>query len=314
MRKPYVILIGSASGIGKSTIAAELARSLNIKHLIESDFIRAVVRGIIGKEYAPALHSSSYDAYKHIRNKNRFRSYDELVSAGFDEHASYVIPALEKIIQRAITDYDDIIIEGVHLVPGLINTEQFDDDANIYFFILSSDEESHKERFVKRAVEIHRGGKQLDFFKENRIIHDHLLNEAEEYGVTVIKSETVEKTLEKILSHINNSSMDIKLINSVDELSDVIKIIINDNNGSLEKITYNIKGFREPLVRKVNVSDSESAQRFIDNITKKKKKKEYLTELYNLSEYRDTTISASSEEKLNKILKELTDKGYVLNE
>ena len=314
MRKPYVILIGSASGIGKSTIAAELARSLNIKHLIESDFIRAVVRGIIGKEYAPALHSSSYDAYKHIRNKNRFRSYDELVSAGFDEHASYVIPALEKIIQRAITDYDDIIIEGVHLVPGLINTEQFDDDANIYFFILSSDEESHKERFVKRAVEIHRGGKQLDFFKENRIIHDHLLNEAEEYGVTVIKSETVEKTLEKILSHINNSSMDIKLTNSVDELSDVIKIIINDNNGSLEKITYNIKGFREPLVRKVNVSDSESAQRFIDNITKDPSKKEYLTELYKLSEYRDTTISASSEEKLNKILKELTDKGYVLNE
>ena len=97
MQKPYVILIGSASGIGKSTIAAELAKTLNIKHLIESDFIRAVVRGIIGKEYAPALHSSSYDAYKNLRNRNRYNSYDELVSAGFDEHASYVIPALEKI-------------------------------------------------------------------------------------------------------------------------------------------------------------------------------------------------------------------------
>ncbi len=55
MRKPYVILIGSASGIGKSTIASKLAKELNIKHLIESDFIRAVVRGIIGKEYAPAF-------------------------------------------------------------------------------------------------------------------------------------------------------------------------------------------------------------------------------------------------------------------
>ena len=33
MRKPYVILIGSASGIGKSTIAEELAKKLNIKHL-----------------------------------------------------------------------------------------------------------------------------------------------------------------------------------------------------------------------------------------------------------------------------------------
>ena len=93
MRKPYVILIGSASGIGKSTIAAELAKQLNIKHLIESDFIRAVVRGIIGKEYAPALHNSSYEAYKSLRNKSKYDNYDELVSAGFDEHASYVIPA-----------------------------------------------------------------------------------------------------------------------------------------------------------------------------------------------------------------------------
>ena len=87
MRKPYVILIGSASGIGKSTVAAHLAKQLKIKHLIESDFIRAVVRGIIGKEYAPALHSSSYDAYKNLRNKANYQSYDDLVSSGFDEHA-----------------------------------------------------------------------------------------------------------------------------------------------------------------------------------------------------------------------------------
>ena len=226
IRKPYVILIGSASGIGKSTIAAELAKKLNIKHLIESDFIRAVVRGIIGKEYAPALHSSSYDAYKNLRNKSRYTSYEDLVSAGFDEHASYVIPALEKIIQRAITDFDDIIIEGVHLVPGLINIDQFKDYANIYFFILSSDEESHQERFVKRAVEIHRGGKQLDFFKENRIIHDHLLNQAMSNDVNVITSETIEKTLEKILGIINKSCTTVNLVNSIDELPDVIDIII----------------------------------------------------------------------------------------
>ena len=240
MRKPYVILIGSASGIGKSTIAAELAKELGIKHLIESDFIRAVVRGIIGKEYAPALHSSSYDAYKHIRNKNRYGSYDDLVSAGFDDHASYVIPALEKIIQRAITDYDDIIIEGVHLVPGLIDTEQFKDYANIYFFVLSSDEESHKERFVKRAVQIHRGGKQLDFFKENRIIHNHLLSQAKINDVHVINAESIDRTLDSILSIINKSCTTVNLINSVDELEDVIDIIINRNNGSIGKITYNI--------------------------------------------------------------------------
>lgn len=314
MSKPYVILIGSASGIGKSTVAAELAKSLNIKHLIESDFIRAVIRGIFGKEYAPALHSSSYDAYKNLRNKNRFESYDELVSAGFDEHASYVIPGLEKIIQRAITDYDDIIIEGVHLVPGLINIEQFKEYANVYFFVLSSDEESHKERFVRRAVQIHRGGKQLDFFRENRIIHDHLLKQAEKNDVTVINTESIDKTLEKILTIINKSTTTINLVNSIDELEDVIDIIINKNDGVIEEITYNIKGFKDPLVRKINSADSQSANRFIKNINENKDKKEYLSELYNLSQYRATTISASSPEKLNKIIEELSKKGYVLNE
>ncbi|WP_405303635.1 3H domain-containing protein [Methanobrevibacter sp.] len=314
MRKPYVILIGSASGIGKSTIAAELAKQLNIKHLIESDFIRAVVRGIIGKEYAPALHSSSYDAYKHLRNKNRYEDYNDLVSAGFDEHASYVIPALEKIIQRAITDYDDIVIEGVHLVPGLIDIDQFKEYANIYFFVLSSDEESHKERFVKRAIQIQRGGKQLDYFKENRIIHDHLLKQAEKNDVDIIKTETIEKTLDKILSIINKACTTIKLTNNVEELEDVINIIIKENNGSLEKVTYNIPGFKEPLVRNINVSDVYSAEKFIKNINENKDKKEYLNKLYDLSDYRNTSICASNQEKLDKIITELEDKGYVLNE
>lgn len=314
MRKPYVILIGSASGIGKSTIAAELAKQLNIKHLIESDFIRAVIRGIIRKEYAPALHCSSYDAYKHLRNKARYKDYDDLVSAGFDEHASYVIPALEKVIQRAITDYDDIIIEGVHLVPGLIDTEQFEEYANIFFFILSSDEESHKERFVKRAVQIHRGGKQLDFFKENRIIHDHLLKQAENNDVDIVNTQTIDKTLDIILAKINKASSSLKLINSVDELEDVINIIINENKGTIEKITYKIPGFNEPLVRNINISDINSAAKFIEKINENQEKKEHLIKLYELSDYRDTVICAPNQEKLDNIIKELNEKGYVLNE
>ena len=314
MRKPYVILIGSASGIGKSTIASYLAKELNIKHLIESDFIRAVVRGIIGKEYAPALHSSSYDAYKNLRNKTNFQSYEDLVSAGFDEHASYVIPGLEKIIQRAITDYDDIIIEGVHLVPGLIDIEQFRDYAEIYFFILSSDEESHKERFVKRAIQIHRGGKQLDFFIENRIIHNHLLHQAEKNNVSIIKTGTIDKSIEQILTIINKSCINIKLTNNVEELKEVVDIIINQNNGSIEKISYNLKGFKDPLVRNVKISDDDSSKRFIENIEKNNDVKKDLKHLYEISKYREFSICAANSETIERIEKELSNKGFVLNE
>ena len=139
MKKPYVILIGSASGIGKSTIASELAKILGIKHLIESDFIREIVRGVIGPEFAPALHKSSFDAYVTIRDKERYKTNAALINAGFQEHASFVIPAIEKVIKRAVDDFDDVVIEGVHLVPGFVNIDQFKDDADIHFFVLNAD-------------------------------------------------------------------------------------------------------------------------------------------------------------------------------
>ena len=314
MRKPYVILIGSASGIGKSTIAAKLAKELNIKHLIESDFIRAVVRGIIGKEYAPALHSSSYEAYKNLRNKSNYNSYEELVSAGFDEHASYVIPALEKVIRRAITDFDDVIIEGVHLVPGLIDIEQFYEDANIYFFILSSDEESHKQRFVKRAIQIHRGGKQLEFFTENRIIHDHLLSQAEKFNATIVKTEDIENTLAKLLKTIKQTCIEVYLTNSVDDLEEVIDIIIKQNNGSITKIVYQLDEFKDSLVKNINISDSSEASKFIKSINENSDKKEDLNKLYDLSKYREFSICAPNEDNLNNIINQLTKRGFVYNE
>jgi len=312
--KPYVILIGSASGIGKSTVAAELAKSLNIKHLIETDFIREVVRGIIGNDYAPALHSSSYNAYKTLRNQRNYETYDELISAGFEEHASFVLPAIEKVITRAIKDHDDLIIEGVHLIPGMVNLDKFKDNASIHFFILSSDEESHKNRFVKRAMEIRRGGKQLDYFKENRIIHDYLIKQADKNNVKVIKSKDTDTTVQKMLSEINESCEVINLRNTVDELYDVAKIIIKNNNGTIKCITYPIKGFKEPLIRKINVSEVKEYEKFIENLNKDKNKKRDLENLYNLTEYRKTKICAINKETIDKIKTELDEKGYLYKE
>ena len=192
--------------------------------------------------------------------------------------------------------------------------EQFTDYAEIYFFVLSSDEESHKERFVKRAIQIHRGGKQLDFFSENRIIHNHLLHKAEINNVPIINTESIDKSIEQILTIINKSCTNIKLTNDVDELKEVIDIIINKNNGKIEKITYSLKGFKDPLVRDVEVSDYDSAKRFIDNIEKNPSVKEDLNNLYNLSKYREFLICASNNKTIEKIEKELSDKGFVYNE
>lgn len=312
LRKPYVILIGSASGIGKSTIASELAKTLGIKHLIETDFIREIVRGIIGPEFAPALHKSSFDAYVTIRDKDRYEDDKSLISAGFEEHASFVIPAIEKVIRRAVDDFDDIVIEGVHLVPGLINIKKFEKDASIHFFVLTTDEEIHKERFVKRAMKIKRGGKHLEYFKENRIINDVLVKQAKEHGVSVVNNLEIDNTVKRMLTVIRKICKSVVLNNTVEDVNSVMESILK-YGGQMVDISYYLRGFREPVTRRVNISDPYEVQRFLKSIATNPERKKDLEKLYELSDnIHGHKLCAPDEESLKEMIAELDKKGFVL--
>lgn len=316
MRKPYVILIGSASGIGKSTIASELARELGIKHLIETDFIRAIVRGIIGPDYAPSLHKSSFDAYTTLRDKERFnKNTDSLIEAGFEDHASFVIPAIERVIRRAVDDYDDVVIEGVHLVPGFIDIDKFKNDASIHFFILTADKEIHKERFVKRAMKIKRGGKHLEYFKENRIINDYLVKSAVEHGVPVINNMNIDTSIKRMLTLIREICKVMLFKHTVDQLEEETSIILDKYGGRLVDISYFLPGFGEPLKRKIDVFDPVESKRFIDRLNKNPKRRQDLENLYKLSDnVHSHKICAPDRDALQKMIKELHEKGFLYQE
>ena len=313
MRKPYVILIGSASGIGKSTISSELAKELGIKHLIETDFIREIVRGIIGPEYAPALHKSSFDAYVTLKDKHRYEGNGEaLISAGFEEHASFVIPAIEKVIKRAVDDFDDVVIEGVHLVLGLLNIKKFQEDASIHFFILTADAETHQERFVRRAMKIKRGWKHLEYFKENRIINNYLVQQARDHQVPVINNLDLDNTKKRMLTIIRENCTELVLQHSVDQLEEVTNIVLNKYGGRIVDVSYFLPGFGEPLKRKVNVYDPVEAERFINLIKKNPKRRKDLQGLYELSNnIHSNQICAPDEESLQNIIVELEEMGLV---
>jgi uncharacterized protein len=313
LRKPYVILIGSASGIGKSTIASELAKELGIKHLIETDFIREIVRGIIGPDYAPALHKSSFDAYTTLKDKQRYDGNTaNLISAGFEEHASFVIPAIEKVIKRAVDDYDDLVIEGVHLVPGFLDIEKFKEDASIHFFVLTADEEVHKERFVKRAMKIKRGGKHLEYFKENRIINNYLVKQALEHRIPVINNLGIADTKKRMLTLIKEICKEMIFRHSVDQLELETDIILNKYGGRIMDVSYFLPGFGEPLKRKVNVYDPLEAQRFVKLLQENPKRKKDLEGLYELSgNVHRHKICAPDEESLQDMIKELEEKGLL---
>ncbi|MCD7782190.1 MAG: hypothetical protein LUG89_05800 [Methanosphaera sp.] len=310
--KPYVILIGSASGIGKSTIASQLSTKLGIKYLIETDFIREVVRGIIGSDYAPALHKSSYDAYTVLRDQYQFDTEEKLIDAGFEEHASFVVPAIEKVIQRSVKDKDSIIIEGVHLIPGLINIEQFKDLAEVYFFILTTDEEVHKQRFIQRAMTIKRGGAQLDYFKENRMINDHLVNMAKMMDIPVIDNSDKDKTTATILQYINEVSRVIYLKHSLDDI-DLEHKIITQLGGRITDISYYLEDSDEPLTRQIrNYDDEKYVNEFFDKLDNSNDEKETLETLYRLSDnIHSHTLYAPDENTLEEIIDKLRENGLI---
>ena len=59
--RPVVILIGGATGTGKSTVATELAHRLGITRVTSTDFIRQTIRAFFPPELMPVVHYSSFE-------------------------------------------------------------------------------------------------------------------------------------------------------------------------------------------------------------------------------------------------------------
>ena len=62
--QPIMILIGGAPGVGKSSLAAELAYRLGVRRVVSSDAVREALRSLISPELSPSLHRSSFTAWR----------------------------------------------------------------------------------------------------------------------------------------------------------------------------------------------------------------------------------------------------------
>ena len=147
-KKPLIILIGGASGVGTSSMAFELASRLRLKNLISTDMIREVMRKIVSKDLSPVIHKSSFDAYESIRTPSiRIDSVIE----GFISHVDVVNVGIEAIIERSVKEGISTIIEGVHVVPGFIRQDLMQNNNIIIFTLTVDNPESHKQRFYSRC-------------------------------------------------------------------------------------------------------------------------------------------------------------------
>ena len=203
-KKPLIILIGGASGVGTSSMAFELANRLRLKNLISTDMIREVMRKIVSKELSPVIHKSSFDAYEAIRTPSiRIDSVIE----GFISHVDVVNVGIEAIIERSVKEGISTIIEGVHIVPGFIRKDLMENNNIIIFTLTVEDDEAHKQRFysrcrqpwVKRSLE-----RYMDNFETIRKTQNFLVDQAKIHDTRIINNVDINETIDIMVNDILN--------------------------------------------------------------------------------------------------------------
>lgn len=200
---PMIVLIGGSSGVGTSTVAASVANRMGIRNVIGTDLIREVLRKTIAEEVAPSLYRSSFEAWEALRFRND--SFEENLLTGFREQASYVVVGVEAIMERAIREGMSLVIEGVHVVPGLINPRYLR-MKKVHTFMLTLDsEDSHINRYHAREEETQKrrpAEHYINHLWEIRRIQDYVRDDANDHDVVCINNEDIDATTDLLVERV----------------------------------------------------------------------------------------------------------------
>ncbi|NJE10390.1 2-phosphoglycerate kinase [Thermococcus sp. MAR1] len=202
LKIPITILLGGATGVGKSTIATELAFRLGIRSVIGTDTIREVMRKIIAPELLPDIHTSSFMAWKAVPQD---RGEESPLIKGFKNQVEHVSVGIAAVLDRAYKEGFNAIIEGIHLVPGYVELK----DNSFMYVITVSGRKDLEARFYERARYSKRSAdyylEHLDAIIE---IQEFIVERAKEHGIPVINNVELEKTVNAIMEDIMERLME----------------------------------------------------------------------------------------------------------
>jgi 2-phosphoglycerate kinase len=148
--RPVIILLGGAAGVGKTSLALEVAHRLGIGRMLSTDSIRQIMRIMLSQDLIPTIHASSYDAHKLLPPEAQG---EDPVIEGFLSQASTVSVGVRASMDRAISENASLVVDGVSIVPGLIDLDAYAGLADVIFLMISTlDEDAFESRFVARAA------------------------------------------------------------------------------------------------------------------------------------------------------------------
>ncbi len=198
--EPLLLLVGGASGPGKSTSATGAAHRLGITRVTSTDFIRQTMRTFFSREFMPSVHYSSFEAALALTRAEEEESGDAAI-LGFLDQTRNVLVGVDAALERAATEHWSIVLEGVHLVPGMVDLSQRDAFV-VQCVVAIEDENLHRSHFWvrDRATEGLRPlEKYLDSLPQIREIQDYLVERAHRHDVPVIYNESLDEAIGDVL-------------------------------------------------------------------------------------------------------------------
>ena len=116
---PLIILLGGASGTGKTTIANHLVEQLGLSHHLSTGFIRASISHLLPEAEAQLLRRHTYDAFEVLTGA--VAADRSPLLEGAIQQSTLLKPSIESCIGRAAREGIGMILEGSHFIPGVLD-------------------------------------------------------------------------------------------------------------------------------------------------------------------------------------------------
>ncbi|MDE2811617.1 MAG: hypothetical protein OXM01_01230, partial [Gemmatimonadota bacterium] len=159
--------------------------------VVATDDLRQVMRLTLAQELVPALHTSSYTAWKVVPATD----HQDAVVSGFREQASSVCVGVKAIISRCIEENTSVIIDGVHLISDMLDLDGYAGDAFITPVCLElPGRDAFEDRFAQRASEApsRSAHRYMEHLEDILKIQDYLIETSAAHGIPVITTTSVE--------------------------------------------------------------------------------------------------------------------------